>query len=52
MYLGQAIGAASGGLGIAAGGYDALPGAALAWMAAALALSLGLAWHMRGGRGV
>lgn len=52
MYLGQAIGAASGGLGLAAGGFAALPGAALAWMAAALLLSLGLAWHMRGGRRV
>lgn len=52
MYLGQAIGAASGGLGLAAGGFATLPGAALAWMAAALALSLGLAWRMRGGRSV
>jgi DHA1 family inner membrane transport protein len=52
MYLGQAIGAASGGLGLAAGGFAALPSAALAWMAAALVLSLGLAWHMRGGRRV
>ncbi len=49
MYLGQAIGAATGGLSITAGGFAALPAAALAWMAAALALSLGLAWWMRGG---
>ena len=49
MYLGQAIGAATGGLSIAAGGFAALPATALAWMAAALALSLCLAWWMRGG---
>lgn len=49
MYLGQAIGAATGGLSITAGGFAALPATALAWMAAALALSLGLAWWMRGG---
>ena len=49
MYLGQAIGAATGGLSIAAGGFAALPATALAWMAAALAISLGLAWRMRGG---
>ena len=49
MYLGQAIGAATGGLSIAAGGFAALPATALAWMAAALAISLCLAWWMRGG---
>ena len=44
MYLGQAVGAAGGGVLIAAGGFDALPRAALGWMIAALLLS---AWCTR-----
>ena len=40
IYLGQAIGAASGGLMVAAAGYAPLPLAGLGWLAAALALSL------------
>lgn len=40
IYLGQAIGAASGGVVIAASGFDPLHWFALAWMVAALALSL------------
>ena len=36
-------------LGIPTAGFIALPIKALAWKAAALALSLGLAWRMRSG---
>jgi MFS transporter, DHA1 family, inner membrane transport protein len=46
IYLGQALGAATGG-GIVAGvGYGALSWAGLAWMAVAVALSVGLSRHM------
>lgn len=47
MYLGQAIGAASGGAIIAAAGFGSLHLASWAFMAAALGLSLALARHMR-----
>ncbi len=50
IYLGQAMGAAGGGVLLAAGGYGALSWAALAWMAAALLLSLWVARRMAGGR--
>ncbi len=46
MYLGQVIGAASGGAMISAGGYGGLHWAALGWMLAALACSLWLSWVM------
>lgn len=51
IYVGQAIGAGGGGMLLAAGGYAALPGAALAWMAVAIGLSLWLAHRMRGVHG-
>lgn len=44
MYLGQAIGAAGGGVLIAAGGFEVLPRVGLLWLTAALALSL---WSSR-----
>ena len=47
IYLGQAIGAAGGGALVAAAGYGPLPWAALAWMAAAIALSAWLARRMQ-----
>lgn len=48
MYLGQAIGAASGGVALAASGFGGLAGTGLLWMLAALTLSAALAWRMRG----
>lgn len=48
MYLGQALGAGSGGALIAAGGFGPLHGAALGWMLAAIALSTLLARRMQG----
>lgn len=48
MYLGQALGAASGGAIIAAGGFRPLPGIALAWIAGAIVLSAVLMRAMRG----
>ncbi len=51
MYLGQAVGAISGGLSIAATGYEALATTALVWMLAALGLSAWLARRMRGWHG-
>jgi predicted MFS family arabinose efflux permease len=47
MYLGQAIGAASGGALMLASGFDRLHWAALAWVLLAIVLSAGLAWRMR-----
>lgn len=44
MYLGQAIGASSGGVLIAAAGFELLPRVAVAWLLLALALSL---WSSR-----
>jgi MFS transporter, DHA1 family, inner membrane transport protein len=46
IYLGQALGAATGGGLVAGVGYGALSWAGLAWMAVALALSVGLAQRM------
>ncbi len=46
MYLGQVVGAASGGALISASGYGGLHLAALGWMLAALACSLWLSWFM------
>jgi predicted MFS family arabinose efflux permease len=46
MYLGQAIGAGSGGLLVAASGFTALHWAGLAWMLLAIALSTLLARRM------
>jgi predicted MFS family arabinose efflux permease len=40
IYVGQALGAGSGGALLAAHGFGALSGAALAWMLVALAVSL------------
>ena len=48
MYLGQAIGAASGGVAIAGSGFGSLPQTALWWMLLALGLSAWLGWHMKG----
>ena len=50
MYVGQFAGSASGGAMIAAAGFGALSGVALAWMAAALLASLWAARHMREAR--
>jgi predicted MFS family arabinose efflux permease len=50
IYLGQAVGAAQGGVWIAAQGFAPLAPTALAWMAVALALSLWLGRRMAGGR--
>jgi MFS transporter, DHA1 family, inner membrane transport protein len=47
IYVGQAVGAGGGGALLAAGGFAPLPWAALAWMAAAIGLSLWLARRMR-----
>ena len=47
IYIGQALGAASGGAIIGAVGFGALHQAALAFMVLALALSLWLQWHSR-----
>lgn len=47
IYMGQAAGAGGGGVLLAAGGFAPLPWAALAWMSAALALSLWAARRMR-----
>jgi predicted MFS family arabinose efflux permease len=47
MYLGQAIGAASGGALMLRTGFDQLHWAALAWLLLAIGLSAGLAWRMR-----
>ncbi len=52
MYFGQFAGSASGGAIIAASGFGGLSWAALAWMTAALLLSLWAARRMRGGAGV
>ena len=52
MYFGQFAGSASGGALIAASGFGGLSWAALAWMTAALLLSLWAARRMRGGAGV
>ncbi len=49
IYAGQALGAGGGGALLAAGGFDALPWAGLAWMLLALALS---AWAARRTRGL
>lgn len=48
MYLGQAVGAASGGATLTARGYEALPVAGLVWMLLATAASALLGWRMRG----
>jgi predicted MFS family arabinose efflux permease len=48
LYLGQAVGAASGGVMLAAAGFDALHLAGLAWLGLALALSLWAARHISG----
>ena len=47
IYAGQAIGAATGGATLAASGYGSLQPMALLYLGLAIALSLGLAWHMR-----
>ena len=47
IYLGQAIGASTGGAMIATTGFEYLHLAALAFMGLALALSIWLGWHMR-----
>jgi len=47
IYIGQAVGAGGGGFLLAAGGFGALPWAALAWMVAAIALSVWVAGRMR-----
>jgi predicted MFS family arabinose efflux permease len=47
MYLGQAIGAASGGALMLRTGFEQLHWAALAWLAPAIGLSAWLAWRMR-----
>lgn len=47
IYAGQAIGAATGGATLAASGYGSLQPVALLYLGLAIALSLGLAWHMR-----
>ncbi len=51
IYVGQAVGAGGGGALLAAGGFALLPWAALAWMAAAIGLSLWLARRMKAGHG-
>jgi len=51
IYSGQAVGAGGGGVLLAAGGFDALPWAALAWMAAALGLSVWVGRRMRAAPG-
>jgi MFS transporter, DHA1 family, inner membrane transport protein len=51
MYVGQALGAGSGGFLLAAGGFGTLNWAGLMWLLASLCLSLLLARRMRGGRG-
>ncbi len=48
IYLGQAVGAASGGALVAGAGYGSLSGVGLAWMIGAIALSLWLARRMQG----
>jgi predicted MFS family arabinose efflux permease len=50
LYLGQAVGAASGGVMVAAAGFDALHLAGLGWLGLALALSLWAARRMQGMR--
>ena len=52
MYLGQAVGAAGGGVLIAAGGFGSLHWAAAGWVLLAIALSAGLARRMKGPLGV
>lgn len=47
IYLGQAVGAGSGGVLLTAGGFGALPWAALSWMALAIAVSVWVARRMR-----
>jgi predicted MFS family arabinose efflux permease len=47
IYAGQAIGAATGGATLTASGYGSLQPMALLYMGLAIALSLGLAWHLR-----
>ena len=47
IYVGQAAGAGGGGALLAAGGFALLPWAALAWMTAAIGLSLWVARRMR-----
>ena len=47
IYLGQAVGAGSGGVLLTAGGYPALSWAALAWMALAIAVSVWVGRRMR-----
>lgn len=49
IYVGQAVGAGGGGALLAAGGFAWLPWAALAWMAAAIGLSLWVARRMQAG---
>lgn len=49
IYLGQAVGAASGGLLIASSGLGGLSSVGALWMAAAIALSATLAWRMKPG---
>jgi predicted MFS family arabinose efflux permease len=51
IYSGQAVGAGGGGVLLAAGGFDALPWAAFAWMAAALGLSVWVGRRMRAAPG-
>jgi predicted MFS family arabinose efflux permease len=48
IYLGQAVGAASGGALVAGAGYGSLSAVGLAWMIGAIALSLWLARRMQG----
>lgn len=50
IYAGQALGAAGGGAVVAAGGFAPLAGLALAWVCAALLVSVLLAWRARTGR--
>ena len=47
IYLGQAVGAAGGGWMVAHGGYAPLPRVGLAWMAAAVVLSIVVGRSMR-----
>ncbi|MBE0550469.1 MAG: MFS transporter [Rubrivivax sp.] len=51
IYVGQAVGAGGGGALLAAGGFALLPWAALAWMGAAIGLSLWVARRMKAGHG-
>jgi len=51
IYLGQGVGAGAGGALLVAGGFAALPVAALAWMAGAIGLSLWVARRMKADHG-